>query len=253
MSRPELRLAVALLPALTTASVSIACGDGDLDVFMPAAPQGGSGGSASGGSAGATSAGGSSNRGGSTSYGGSGSTGGSSGAPADPPNPLAVDDFEDGNTQALCGDGHWYVSNDGTGTQNFGLETANERPSGTHSMRTRGLDFSDWGAALGVDLEGSTAALDLTAYDELRFAIRAEPGFEGTISVSLLDIDDTHFLRPIEISSDWQELRLPLSTFLGPDDATLDRTRVGDLQFFVAPNQPFDFWIDDLSFFRTQN
>jgi hypothetical protein len=242
--------------SLAFGGLSSACGDGALDVFEPASRHEGGTGSANGGTAGTgpSSPGGTSNLGGDPSSGGSsaGHSGGTDGEPVEPPNPLPVDDFEDGNTQPLSGDGHWYVSNDGTGTQSFGLEAATNRPLGTHAMRTRGLDFSEWGAALGVDLEGSTPALDLTAYDELGFAIRAEPGFEGALDVSILDVDDTHFLHRIELTSDWQELRLPLSSFVASEGGTLDRSRVGDLQFFVAPNQPFDFWIDDVAFFRAE-
>ncbi len=253
--RPHrLRHAALVLASLAAGSLGSACGDGALDVFEPASSDGG-GSSSRGGAAGtsASNAGGATNLGGEPSSGGSqaGSSGGTE-APTEPPNPLAVDDFEDGNTQALCGDGHWYVSNDGTGTQSFGLEAAKGRPSGSHAMRTRGVDFTEWGAALGVDLEGSTPALDLTAYGELRLAIRAEPGFEGALDISLLDVDDTHFRHRIELASDWQDLRLPLSSFLRADGAVLDRSRVGDLQFFVAPGQPFDFWIDDVAFVREE-
>jgi hypothetical protein len=249
----HLRYAV-IMATLASSSLNSACGDGTLDVFGPTSNDGGTGASMSGAAGtGPSSPGGALNLGGKLNSGGSaGSSGGTEGIPPESPNPLAVDDFEDGNTQALCGDGHWYVSNDGTGTQSFGLESATNRPPDTHAMRTRGLDFTEWGAALGVDLEGSTPALDLTAYDELRLAIRAESGFEGPLDVSLLDVDDSHFLQRIELTSEWQELRLPLSSFLGPGGAALDRSRVGDLQFFVAPSQPFDFWIDDVAFFRAE-
>lgn len=174
--------------------------------------------------------------------------GGGAGAPA-PTEPLLIDDFEDGNTQCLATAGYWYLVNDGTGWQEqitFGA--APEQNPATQALHMRGGGFSQWGTALGLDLAGSFPVFDASAYRELRFHARAEPGSTTDIEVHILE-SELHFSAKVALTSEWSEFVLPLGTMLstaGDPPRPLDRAAISAIQFFVLSDASFDYWLDDV-------
>lgn len=231
MTRRRLLLAVPLV------AVS-ACSDGELDVFVereaatagtsPAlpdpmlpSPNGGTGASPA--------------------EGGSGGT-------ATASEPLLIDDFEDGNTQCVATDGYWYLVNDGTGWQELSFAAGPEWDS--QAARVRGGAFTQWGMALGLDVPGSLGVFDASAYRELRFHARAEPGSTTDIEVHILE-SNLHFSAKVALTTEWSEYVLPLGSMLstaGNPMRPLDPTAISALQFFVLSDAPFDYWLDDIVF-----
>ncbi len=211
----------ALASALLTATLLSACSDGNLDAFAIRTA----------GMAGATTAGGSSTAGASA-------TGGA-------PSTLLLDDFEDGDSQALSSESWWYLVNDGTGTQSFGIELVS-RGESTHAIRTQGSDFGDWGAMLGLDLAGSDSVLDASGYGEIHFYARAVPGSATLVEVILND-GLIKYWSEISLGSDFQQYHLRFADFIGPEGAVpLDTSTLAHLQFFVNTSAAFDYWIDDI-------
>lgn len=214
-----------------------ACDDGSLRAFEPKI-------SALGGSAGR----GTQAEGG----GGSGGTAGSPGAGAGaegPISPLLIDDFEDGDTRAKKPLGWWYPVNDETGAQGFGIEPVNRGTANVYALRTHGSGFREWGSALGVDLVGDEAPLDLLAYHELCFLGRVEAGSSTLIQVHLLR-GPLHFAREVTFSEGWTRYCLPLADFKNQTQDGFVPNELLALQFFFPPIDPFLFWLDDVEVVR---
>lgn len=160
--------------------------------------------------------------------------------------PLLIDDFEDGNTQCVATDGYWYLVNDGTGWQELTFAPPSEWSS--QALHMRGGGFTQWGMALGLDLPGSLGVFDASAYRELRFQARAEPGSTTDIEVHVLE-SDLHFSAKVALTAAWSEYVLPLGSMLstaGDPARPLDPTAISALQFFVLSDAPFDYWLDDV-------
>jgi hypothetical protein len=244
------RAHLACFPLLGAAFL-FACDDGRLDVLEPAhvdsGASGGAGGTA-GGAAGSLSSGG-------TSATGGGSTAGSSSAGSSSlPSPFVLDDFEDGDTQSLnIPEGFWYSQPDSTCSAPFGIETVVGRADNTHAIRTRGGVCTDWGALLGLDLGGTIETFDASSFDALRFSLRVEAGTPTELNVSLHT--PVHFDTVIDATTEWQEFVLPLDGFFfndRPPEQAFDVSRLTHLQFFVFSPEPFDFWLDDIAFVRSE-
>jgi hypothetical protein len=206
-----------------------ACDDGSLRAFEPTPlVLGGGGGRGSGAEAG----------------GGRGGTASGAGA-AGPTSPLLIDDFEDGDIRAKEPLGWWYPVNDGTGTQGFGIEPVTRGTASIYALRTHGSGFGDWGAALGVDLVGDAAPLDLQSYAQLCFLGRVEAGSSTSIQVHLLR-GEQHYSREISLSETWTRYCLPLTGFTTLTQSALVPNELIALQFFFTPTEPFLFWVDDV-------
>jgi hypothetical protein len=167
-----------------------------------------------------------------------------------PSGPLLIDDFEDQDRQSSASDGDWYQSADGTGTANFGPEPVTDRPGSTFAVHAFGGGFTVWGSLLGVDLAGSKTHFDATGYEALRFWARAAPHSTRTLTVSLLDKNDNHYQTEIQLGEVWSEYVLPFRNAKVPEGAPpFDPATLWHLQFFILNTaEPFDFWLDDLTF-----
>jgi hypothetical protein len=182
------------------------------------------------------------------SLGGSGGTSGAPGAGAgtEPPSlPLLIDDFEDGDTSAIKPLGWWYPVNDGTGTQGFGIEPVSSGPASIYALRTHGSGFQDWGSAVGVDLVGDGAPLDLRSGHELCFVARVETASSTLLQVHLLS-GGQHYIREVSLSETWTRYCLALTDFRSLNQEALVPTQLIALQYFFPPTEPFTFWLDDV-------
>jgi hypothetical protein len=179
----------------------------------------------------------------------------SSGAPgAVPSAPFVLDDFEDGDTQSSSiPEGYWYFTPDGTCSGAFSIEPTPERAPNTHAIRFRGGGCTAWGALLGLDLGGAGPSFDASSLDALRLSARAEAGSVTALSVSLLD--PQHFDVTLELGTDWRDVSLPFGDFTFNDNGAeepFDTSGLTHLQFFVFSAEPFDIWLDDLAFVRSE-
>lgn len=214
-----------------------ACDDGSLRAFEPTPL-------VLGGGAGRSSAGEAGGGRGGTASGAAAGTGAE-----EPPSPLLIDDFEDGDIRAKEPLGWWYPVNDETGTQGFGIEPVSRGGASVYALRTHGSGFTDWGSALGLDLVGEASPLDLRSYDELCFWGRVETGSSTLIQVHLLRAGQ-HYTRDVSLSDSWSRYCLPLTDFLSSTREVLTPNELIALQFFFAPTDPFLFWVDDVEIVR---
>ncbi|HOU89666.1 MAG TPA: leucine-rich repeat domain-containing protein [Polyangiaceae bacterium] len=187
-----------------------------------------------------------------------------------------IDDMEDASGH-VCDDGVrrgvWYTFNDAGAEQWPAPQTPGvpipvaEIPGGRgeslRAMHTYGGSFTAWGAGLGVDLafDGVTYALyDASAYDGITFWVRGDRGHSFEVRMS--DEETTHVdyggtcesepcvrcTREVAYDAEWTEVWIPFASLYGYGKDLLP-SRLVNLQFFVRDNPPFDFWIDDLSFY----
>jgi hypothetical protein len=219
-------------------SIVLSCDGGELDVFKT---QPGTGGSPTGGSStGGSSTGG---RSGDTSMGGEGGDG--------PLDMIVIDDFEDGDQEALLGGGQWYVANDGTGVQTFTVAPSPvEWPGSEFSAHTTGTGFESFGAFLGLDLAGSAASFDASNYAALSFVARVAPSSTRSVLFAFV-VGSQHFAVPLQLGTDWERHTIPFSAALPVENGPLDDfdpSQIAGIQFFVPNDASFDYWLDDLAF-----
>lgn len=156
-----------------------------------------------------------------------------------------LDDFEDMNNEAEP-NGWWYGADDDTGPDaQMSVESISGRGESQFAVRFSGGPTTEWGSFLGLDLPDGSG--DLSRFDQLVFFARSDR--QKTVSVRFLDPAFGHYGVDVELSTEWQEYREPLASFVRTDDSgeVLDPSRVIHLQFWVPRESPaFQFWIDDV-------
>lgn len=189
---------------------------------------------------------------------------------------LLVDDFEDGD---LVLDrkrnlrGVWYVNNDGTGAQapqpgdeSEGLVDSPGSPdSPEHALHTSGAAFTRWGAFAAARLNASRSgacSYDLSRYTGMRLSIKGE----GSLRVNLGAVPTTPVVdggtcstdacsdygKSLELTSDWQSQDVSFAELEQPAWATpapLELESALRVSFW-AERGDFEFWVDDLRFYR---
>jgi len=195
-----------------------------------------------------------------------------------------IDDLEDGSGRICTGDGRvgvWYAFNDETGEQwpapttpGVPIPTSlipGGRGASTRAIHSYGKGFRSWGAGVGLDFvfDGvSYGSFDASAFDGIRFWARSDSSQKlqvriGTRATKLPEYGGTCAREPcsphahdFDLSGDWVELSLPFNDLpqLGPRSASADflRNELTHLQF-IPTSQPFDFWIDDVRFYRERS
>ncbi len=181
-----------------------------------------------------------------------------------------IDDFEDGDSRLLLADkraGSWVVFNDGTGQQQPRAGSsfpAARIPGGRGASRfglhTQGSKFKKWGATLSVELS-PRRCYDASAYAGIAFWARGQGRDRVAVKMTQVvgeefggscvrDCYDGHGVDRT-LTRDWQryEVRwgdLSQAGFGAP--LSFDSRSLFSVEFAVGSNQPFDYWIDDLSF-----
>ena len=208
-------------------------------------------------------------------------SGGMAGAPCGP----LLDDMEDADGRICEGegrDGVWYAFNDGTGAQwpaltppgtPIEVETlAAPRGASTRAMHTYGGPFTSWGSGIGLDFafDGTTYSTYAAGYyDGIVFYAKSATPLEIDVRISSLPTAIAAYggtcerepcgphARRVTLGEAWAEYRVPFNDIppsggLGARDFM--RGALLNLQFMAAnPLAPFDFWIDDVSFYRDRN
>jgi hypothetical protein len=153
-----------------------------------------------------------------------------------------IDDFEDGDELAMDPAGWWYPVNDGTSAQTLLVERDALRQS--LSLHSTGAGFTEWGAALGVDLAEVPIDAGTRA---LRFSARSAANRD--IAVQVIDDAGTRFTHNLTITPTWQEHTVRLDQLYAPDGSgfvRLDVTSMNELHWFFFGGDAFDVWLDDV-------
>ncbi|WP_437738362.1 hypothetical protein [Sorangium sp. So ce1335] len=203
--------------------------------------------------------------------------------PGEPLELSMIDDLEDGNIAILEGDdanprqGAWFMFNDESegGAQEppdkAGLVVATMpvRGDSQRAVHTSGNAlFADWGAVIGFEL--STDYYDATGYRGVTFWARAEDESSKKMVVAFVDQQTNkgggicgdeegqvpcydHFQKSVTLTPDWKHYKIPVECLAqsgyGLFEA-LAQDRIKIIQFSFGPAQAFDFWIDDVAFYR---
>jgi Leucine-rich repeat (LRR) protein len=184
-----------------------------------------------------------------------------------------IDDIEDGTGHICEGPegrvGVWYAFNSDAGTQwpqptTPGIpiptsEIPGGRGASRRAMHTYGTAFGGWGAGVGFDVafDGTTYRVyDASAYAGVKFWARGTPqtSFNFRISTAVTTLPKYGGVCPsidcppdssaVLLDDAWQLYWVPFMEL-----NALERNRVTNMQFLGAVGVPFDFWIDDVSFF----
>ena len=185
-----------------------------------------------------------------------------------------IDDVENGSGRICEGPegrrGVWYAFNSDAGTQwpqptAPGVPiTTSEIPDGgrgdsRRAMHTYGTAFGTWGAGIGFDVafDGTTYGLyDGSGYSGVTFWARGAPLSQAYFRVSTSESTLPKYggscpsvnCGPLSVTitfyEDWTRYWVPFAELPG-----LERSKVTNMQFLASTTAPFDFWIDDVSFF----
>jgi hypothetical protein len=221
-----------------------------------------------------------------TASGGSGPTVGGCKAAVGAASEVLIDDMEDGDHVIRpIGErlGYWFTYNDGTATQMpsgamFTQSTGvGATATSTKFAETSGPAFTSWGAGIGFDFNNSSSkscAYDASAYTGIKFwakgnvAIRATVKIPGTtakktngsdagtcVATTTAMCDDHYGLTTATLTTTWKEFTLDFAaaTFMQEGWGTkvaFDAKNIIAMQFQVAKALPFDFSIDDVTFYK---
>jgi hypothetical protein len=204
------------------------------------------------------------------------------GPDAMPPDPLDIDNLEDGNDSIITQQGRrgdWYSYNDGTAgvqmppTSSFASSSPGADGS-ARAARTTGHGFTLWGAGMGFDLNslpnpgGGVGRIDGSAYTGISFKAKGTGAMRvnvQTVAVLLVAsggtcvagateeeaCEDAHG-KDIPLTSTWTTHKVPWTgmTQVGWGKMiTFDKTKLTGILWQVEQGVTFDFWIDDIKFY----
>jgi len=197
-----------------------------------------------------------------------------------------VDDFE-GYTGVIYQQagraGAWYTYNDMTGGEQVLVLHDSPGHAGEHSLHTSGNGFTQWGAGVGANMNQPNGTLlkhayDASAYTGLRFTYRSasmmrlvvhtlattpttDPYTEGGLCSGAESTDCLGFTVDTgegdgweyPVASGWTTIEVPFDALEQPSWSTAPKAFEPDtlvsISFESPGAAPFNFWIDDLTFY----
>jgi hypothetical protein len=158
---------------------------------------------------------------------------------------VQIDDFEDGDQQALATDGWWYVTNDGTSQQSLETVGLTDRIGSQFALHSWGEGFTLWGAFVGLDLGGETGVFDAGWTDAISFW--AVSAVEQEVVVRLILQDNSSLQTTTTLQTDWSEHVISFDEFRFEGDAAarVDASRLRHFQLFFGL-EAFDVRLDDV-------
>ncbi|WP_437670342.1 hypothetical protein [Sorangium sp. So ce131] len=219
------------------------------------------------------------------------STSATGGGGAPPAVAEMIDDMEDGDNaihEAGGRKGYWYSFNDGTegatqtppagaGADPFAMtELTPPRGQSTIGACTKGSGFTEWGAAIALDLlyvEATRMSYDGSAYRGITFWAKHAAGTQDSVKVLISDKSTTaegghcdpeatemgcndNWAGPIRLSEQWEQHVIAFEDMkvsgwgLAPLTETIDTTTMYSIRFQVAKDVDFDFCVDDIGFYE---
>jgi hypothetical protein len=268
------RFAVALL-----ACVAQACGKVGHNEGLPGSASAGTVAASAAGTDSSSSTGGLSTGG--SSFGGSSSASSGGTEPGQAGCGDLIDDLESGSGHICSGNGRvgvWYAFNDNSGEQWPALTTAGVpiptssipggRGKSTRAIHTYGTGFVSWGVGVGLDFnfDGvNYGSFDASELDGISFWARSDTPQRllsriGTRATTVAAYGGTCREEPcgphgleVAVNASWAEYKLAFKdlrqTGYWREPAEFLRNELTNLQF-MPRSQPFDFWIDDVRFYR---
>lgn len=202
-------------------------------------------------------------------------------APLASPDPMLIDDAENGDSRIIFQQGrggflYTFVDEDGSDIlPRSALKGGQFRASAGGANRSKcALNFRgqlvagpEVFAGLGLDLTAPRAAYDASQYLGIAFLARHRPGTASRVRVLVLDTNTdpaggscaecyNHFGADLDLGPEWQSYELPferLQQMPGwgwPRPPQVDSRRLLGVTFLVTdPGRSYDVWIDDLRFF----
>jgi hypothetical protein len=195
---------------------------------------------------------------------------------------LSIDNLEDGdNVIQKLGSrvGYWYTYNDMSagGTQlplaPFTATAVGSTASPMFSAHTSGMGFTVYGAGMGVNFNNPATATkpcpyNASVYSGIKFSAKGNVAIRAMVKIlattgasgggtctSATMCDDHYGLAVPTLTAAWtdQVITFASTTTFAQEKwgtpATFDKTSLLGMQFQVAKGLPFEFWIDDVTFF----
>lgn len=201
--------------------------------------------------------------------------------PLGAPDPLLIDDAENGDSRIIFQQGrggflYTFVDEDGSDIlPRSALKGGQFRAShgGAHdsecalNFRGRLVAGPEVFAGLGLDLTAPRAAYDASRHLGIAFLARHSAGTASRVRVLVLDTNTdpaggscaecyNHFGLDLDLGPEWQSYELPFERFEQmpgwgwPRPPGIDSRRLLGFTFLVTdPGRSYDVWIDDLRFF----
>jgi hypothetical protein len=192
--------------------------------------------------------------------------------------PGLIDDFEDGNSVVLPNDGRagpgWWFSKSMTSTttqpaaSGAGVPVDGGMPGkALHVAGTEGgMGNNAWGADITATIvaDGMTGCYDASAYTGLKVSLKGKAGSKvfvlvGTAPIRAISSMAGHYRKEVTLTADWQDVTIPWAMF-GPGWGTPPSPMVNPKEVYTvgvatAPGAggmvgEFDFWIDNLAFYK---
>lgn len=195
----------------------------------------------------------------------------------------SVDDFEDGDSQALLiggRSGYWFtaVDNHGSTVEPKGeLRPIDGGPSASkRAVRVVGRTMPElpaWGAVTGLSWQPDNRPYDGSKYAGVSFWAKVGPTSAGTFRLKLSDVNThpvggvcrdepggcwNHFGADLRLTSEWKKYELAFADLTQeagwgqPRPPALSAHQLVSLDFSVPRGQEFELWIDDVKLLRCQ-
>ncbi len=197
-----------------------------------------------------------------------------------------VDDLEDGDDAIITTDersGDWYTFNDATSGEqspdpdgNFSPEEGGPEGS-SYAVHTTGNGWTEWGAGLGLDLNGADPAdpdaskgvFDVSGFEGMAFWAKGD----ATLWVMLATYDviaedegggcvagsgdgeacDNAHGKSVSLTGEWGQYLIKFEDLAQEEgwgqQIDFDPANLTSLMFQTGPGETFDYWIDEIGFY----
>lgn len=190
--------------------------------------------------------------------------------PSAPPDGI-VEDFEDGNSQAVVldgRDGYWWTHHDPNGStiqpEKFAPADggANGSAKALHVQGTTATGGGAYGSSVGVNFT-SSGLYDASKYAGISFKAKVGPNSTKNVRLKIGDANThgelgtcrncwNHFGKDFELSTEWQEYRVLFVDATqqpgwgDPRPSQISPDKLASIDFTIAAGTTFDLWVDDV-------
>jgi Carbohydrate binding domain (family 11) len=188
-----------------------------------------------------------------------------------------IDDFEDEDDQLADQDdrsGHWFIGKDDKGTTvepssvsgNLSDGGANGTKKALHVTGKTASGDGAWGVEVNADFAPGRPQYDASQYAGVSFFIKSGSTKTKTIRFKASDVNTNptggvckacfnHFGKDIKLTPEWQEVTVSFAQMKqlagwGDPFPAITPSKLYDIEFAVASGQQFDFWVDEIKFFK---